>query len=158
MDEPRHLPVPLPGDTPAAGSAPDWKAQLDRLEAKADRNTRLLRICIGLLAGLLAVLCIGFGILFYHGSVAYRSLLQATEQVDTLAGTLLDSLDSMEPGELDRLLQSLPDIAENLSKLDVDALNQVINQMPALMQAVEDLERQTSQITGWFNGLGSLFR
>lgn len=163
MDEPRHLPVPLPGSE-AAGTADtspapaDWKQQLDRLEAKADRNARLLRICIGLLVGLIAVLCIGFGVLFYHGSVAYRSILQATEQVDTLAGTLQDSLDSMEPGELDRLLQSLPDIAEKLSQLDVDALNQVIQQMPALMQAIQDLEAQTSQITSWFSGLGGLFR
>lgn len=156
MDEQRHLPVPLPGDKTAP--LPDWKAQLDRLEATANRNARLLKICIGLLIGLIAVLCVGFGVLFYHGSVAYRSLLQATEQVDTLAGTLQDSLDSMEPGELDRLLQSLPDIAEQLSRLDVDALNQVIQQMPDLMQAVEDLESQTSQITSWFSGLGGLFR
>lgn len=163
MDEPRHLPVPLPGSESAgpadASPAPaDWKQQLDRLETKADRNARLLRICIGLLIGLIAALCIGFGVLFYHGSVAYRSILQATEQVDTLAGTLQDSLDSMEPGELDRLLQSLPDIAEKLSQLDVDALNQVIQQMPALMQAIQDLEAQTSQITSWFSGLGGLFR
>lgn len=154
MEEPRHL----PGDTAGDKAAPDWKAQLDRLEAKTDRNNRLLKICIGLLIGLISVLCVGFGVLFYHGSVVYRSLLQATEQVDTLAGTLQDSLDSMEPGELDRLLQSLPDIAEKLSQLDVDALNQVISEMPDLMQAVEDLESQTSQITGWFSSLGGLFR
>ena len=163
MDEPRHLPVSLPGSEPAGTAdtfpAPaDWKQQLDRLEAKTDRNARLLRICIGLLIGLIAVLCIGLGVLFYHGSVAYRSILQATEQVDTLAGTLQDSLDSMEPGELDRLLQSLPDIADKLSQLDVDALNQVIQQMPALMQAIQDLETQTSQITSWFSGLGGIFR
>lgn len=163
MDEPRHLPVPLPGSESAgtADTSPataDWKQQLDRLEAKTDRNARLLRICIGLLIGLIAVLCIGLGALLYHGSVAYRSILQATEQVDTLAGTLQDSLDSMEPGELDRLLQSLPDIADKLSQLDVDALNRVIQQMPALMQAIRDLETQTSQITNWFSGLGGLFR
>lgn len=162
MDEPRHLPVPLPGSESAGtadtSSAADWKQQLDRLEAKTDRNARLLRVCIGLLIGLIVVLCIGLGVLFYHGSVAYRSVLQATEQVDTLAGTLQDSLDSMEPGELDRLLQSLPDIADKLSQLDVDALNEVIQQMPALMQAIQDLETQTSQITSWFSGLGGLFR
>lgn len=162
MDEPRHLPVPLPGSESAGTAdtspAADWKQQLDRLEAKTDRNARLLRVCIGLLIGLIVVLCIGLGVLFYHGSVAYRSVLQATEQVDTLAGTLQDSLDSMEPGELDRLLQSLPDIADRLSQLDVDALNQVIQQMPALMQAIQDLETQTSQITSWFSGLGGLFR
>lgn len=162
MDEPRHLPVPLPGSESAgtADTSPavDWKQQLDRLEAKTDRNARLLRVCIVLLIGLIAVLCIGLGVLFYHGSVAYRSVLQATEQVDTLAGTLQDSLDSMEPGELDRLLQSLPDIADKLSQLDVDALNEVIQQMPALMQAIQDLETQTSQITSWFSGLGGLFR
>ena len=150
MEDPRHQPdAPVPADTS------HWKAQLDRLEAKTDRNGRLLRLCAGLLVLLAAILCIGFGILFYHGGIAYRSLLQATEQVDTLAGTLQESLDSMDPGELDRLLQSLPDIGENLSKLDVDALNQVIQQMPDLMQAVEKLQEQTSQITGWF---GSLFR
>ena len=154
MEEPRHF----PGDNTDEKTAPDRQDQLDRLEAKIDRGNRLLRLCIGLLAGLIAVLCIGFGVLFYHGSVAYRSLLQATEQVDTLAGTLQESLDSMEPGELDRLLQSLPDIAEKLSQLDVDALNQVISEMPGLMQAVEDLEAQTSQITSWFSGLGGLFR
>ena len=157
MDEPRHLPVPLPEEK-AAASPDDWKARLDRLEAKTDRNARLLKACIGLLIGLIAVLCVGFGVLFHHGGIAYRSLLQATEQVDTLAGTIQDSLDSMEPGELDRLLQSLPDIAQKLSQLDVDALNQVIAQMPDMMQTMEDLERQTSQITGWFSGLGGLFR
>lgn len=158
MEDPRHLPVPLPGSTSAGESAPDWKQQLDRLEAKADRNGRLLRMSVGLLIALLAVLCIGFGVLFYHGSIAYRSLLQACEQVDTLAGTIQESLDSMEPGELDRLLQALPDIAERLSRLDVDALNRVIDQMPALMQSVQDLESQISQITGWFSGFGGLFR
>lgn len=158
MEEPRQQPVSPPDAGTGDNTAPDWKVRLDRLEAKTDRNNRLLKICISLLIGLIAVLCVGFGVLFYHGSAAYRSLLQATEQVDTLAGTLQDSLDSMEPGELDRLLQSLPDIAEKLSQLDVDALNQVISEMPDLMQAVEDLERQTSQITGWFSSLGGLFR
>lgn len=156
MESPRNLPVPLTGGN--AAEAPEWKQQLDRLEVKADRNGRLLRICIGLLIALIAVLCIGFGVLFYHGGIAYRSLLQACEQVDTLAGTIQQSLDSMEPGELDRLLQSLPEIADRLADLDVDALNEVIRQMPALMQSLQELQQGVDQITGWFSGFGSLFR
>lgn len=155
MENPRNLPVPLPGD---AADVPEWKQQLDRLEAKADRNGRLLRICIGLLIALIAVLGIGFGVLFYYGGTAYQSLLQACEQVDTLAGTIQQSLDSMEPGELDRLLQSLPEIADRLSSLDVDALNEVIRQMPALMQSLQELQQEVSQISGFFSGFGGLFR
>lgn len=156
MENSRNLPVPLTGSETA--DAPDWKQQLDRLEAKADRNGRLLRICIGLLVALIAVLAIGFGVLFYHGGIAYQSLLQACDQVDTLAGTIQQSLDSMEPGELDRLLQSLPEIADRLADLDVDALNEVIRQMPALMQSLQELQQEVSQITGFFNGFGGLFR
>lgn len=156
MENSRNLPVPLTGSETA--DAPDWKQQLDRLEAKADRNGRLLRICIGLMVALIAVLAIGFGVLFYHGSIAYQSLLQACDQVDTLAGTIQQSLDSMEPGELDRLLQSLPEIADRLADLDVDALNEVIRQMPALMQLLQELQQEVSQITGFFNGFGGLFR
>lgn len=156
MENPRNLPVPLSGSD--ADDAPQWKQQLDRLEAKAERNGRLLRICIGLLIALITVLCIGFGVLFYHGGIAYHSLLQACEQVDTLAGTIQQSLDSMEPGELDRLLQSLPEIADRLADLDVDALNEVIRQMPALMQSLQDLQQGVDQITGWFSGFGNLFR
>lgn len=156
MENSRHLPVPLPDGS--AAEAPEWKQQLDRLEAKADRNGRLLRICIGLLIALIAVLVIGFGVLFYYGGTAYQSLLQACDQVDTLAGTIQQSLDSMEPGELDRLLHSLPEIADQLANLDVEALNEVIRQMPALMQSLQELQQEVSQISGFFSGFGSLFR
>lgn len=156
MENPRNLPVPLTDSE--ANDTPDWKQQLDRLEAKADRNGQLLRICIGLLIALIAVLGIGFGVLFYYGGTAYQSLLQACEQVDTLAGTIQQSLDSMEPGELDRLLQSLPELADRLADLDVDALNEVIRQMPALMQSLQELQQEVSQITGFFSGFGGLFR
>lgn len=154
MENPRNLPVPMSG----AAEVPEWKQQLDRLEAKADRNGRLLRVCIGLLITLIAVLGIGFGVLFYYGGTAYQSLLQACDQVDTLAGTIQQSLDSMEPGELDRLLQSLPEIADRLANLDVDALNEVIRQMPALMQSLQELQQEVSRISGFFSGFGGLFR
>ena len=157
MENARNLPIPLPGTAPDT-EAPEWKRQLDRLEEKADRNARLLHICIGLLAGLLAVLCIGFGVLFYHGSTAYRSLLRACTQVEELAGTVQDSLAALDTDELNRLLQSLPEIADRLNALDVEALNDAIRQVPELLTSVQELERQTGQITGWFNGLGGLFR
>ena len=39
-------------------------------------------------------------------------------------------------------MQTLPDIADKLSQLDVDALNDVMAKLPATMDAVAQLQQQ----------------
>ena len=51
----------------------------------------------------------------------------------------------------------LPEITEQLKKIDVDALNKVLTELPALMNTVSSLQSQVESITNWFNGLGSVF-
>ena len=53
--------------------------------------------------------------------------------MNELAATLQASLDSVDPEALDSMMQDLPQITEQLKRIDVDALNTVLDKLPALM-------------------------
>ena len=42
-------------------------------------------------------------------------------------------------------------------KVDVDALNKVLTELPALMDTVNSLQTQVQSISNWFSSLGSVF-
>ena len=54
-------------------------------------------------------------------------------------------------------MQNLPEISEQLKKIDVDALNSALTELPALMDTVNNLQAQVQSISSWFSSLGSVF-
>ena len=56
------------------------------------------------------------------------------------------------------MMQDLPEITEQLKRIDVDALNQVLDGLPTLMDSVNKLQAQVESIAGLFGNLGSVFR
>ena len=48
-------------------------------------------------------------------------------------------------------------ITAQLKKIDVDALNKVLTELPALMDTVNSLQTQVQNISNWFSSLGSVF-
>ena len=44
-----------------------------------------------------------------------------------------------------------------MKKVDVDALNKVLTELPALMDTVNSLQTQVQNISNWFSSLGSVF-
>ena len=59
--------------------------------------------------------------------------------------------------QLDSMMQDLPEITAQLKKVDVDALNKVLTELPALMDTVNSLQTQVQNISNWFSSLGSVF-
>ena len=55
------------------------------------------------------------------------------------------------------MMQDLPEITDQLKKIDVDALNNVLTQLPALMDTVNSLQSQVQSIVNLFSGLSSVF-
>ena len=55
------------------------------------------------------------------------------------------------------VMQDLPEITAQLKKVDVDALNKVLTELPALMDTVNSLQTQVQNISNWFSSLGSVF-
>ena len=55
------------------------------------------------------------------------------------------------------MMQDLPEITDQLKKIDVDALNNTLTQLPALMDTVNSLQSQVQSIVNLFSGLSSVF-
>ena len=90
-------------------------------------------------------------------NAAYAEVLDACTQVDALAETLQSSLGTLDPAELDDMMQKLPGIVDQLQKLDVEALNKVLAGLPGLMENVDTLQKQADSIAGVFNSIGAIF-
>ena len=58
---------------------------------------------------------------------------------------------------LDSMMQTLPDIADKLSQIDVDALNDVMAKLPATMDAVAQLQQQLNSVASFLGNVGSIF-
>lgn len=142
----------------------DLKHQLDRVEAQLelqDRQNRTLlrnqRVRFILNAVVLALVCVLAVALFAMTQSAYREIMTASAQVNEIAATLQNSLNTLDSEELDQMVQTLPDIMDRLSSIDVDALNEVLNELPGVLDSVQQLQTDMDQLRSWFSGLGSLF-
>ena len=137
--------------------AADLKAQLELQDQQnrgiiANQHKRMI-LSVVLVAVILVVLAF-FG---WRINVAYNNVMAACDRVNALADTVQTSLDTLDQSQLDDMMQDLPEITEQLKKIDVDALNKVLTELPALMNTVSSLQSQVESITNWFNGLGSVF-
>ena len=142
----------------------DLKHQLDRLEAQLalqDRQNRTLlrnqrlRMAVG--GAVLVLVCVLAVVLFFYTRQAYEQVLQASAQVNELASTLQNSLNTLDTAQLDQMMQAMPEIVDQLSKIDVDALNEVLNELPGVLDSVQKMQQDMDQLRSWFTGLGSLF-
>lgn len=145
--------------------AADLKAQLNRIEAQLElqdqQNRRIMRnqrLRMMLSVAMTAVLLIALGVFFYYARIAYGQVMQSTAQVNELAVTLQNSLSTVDPEALDSMMQDLPEITEQLKRIDVDALNHVLDGLPPLMDSVSQLQQQVASIGNLFGGLGSVLR
>ena len=144
--------------------AADLKAQLNRIEAQLElqdqqnrhimRNQRL-RMMPSI--ALTLVLLVALSIFAYYAHDAYVQVMDSTTQMNTLVQTVQNSLDTLDPEELDSMMQDLPEITEQLKKIDVDALNKVLTELPDLMDTVNSLQTQVQNISNWFSSIGSVF-
>lgn len=137
--------------------AADLKAQLELQDQQnrgiiANQHKRMI-LSVVLVAVILVVLAF-FG---WRINVAYNNVMAACDRVNALADTVQTSLDTLDQSQLNDMMQDLPEITEQLKKIDVDALNKVLTELPALMNTVSSLQSQVESITNWFNGLGSVF-
>ena len=145
--------------------AADLKAQLNRIEAQLElqdqQNRHIMRnqrLRMMLSIALTLVLLVALSIFAYYAHDAYVQVMDSTTQMNTLVQTVQNSLDTLDPEELDSMMQDLPEITEQLKRIDVDALNQVLDGLPTLMESGNKLQSQVESIAGTFSGLGSLFR
>ena len=106
---------------------------------------------------LVAVILVVLAFFGWRINVAYNNVMAACDRVNALADTVQTSLDTLDQSQLDDMMQDLPEITEQLKKIDVDALNKVLTELPDLMNTVSSLQSQVESITNWFNGLGSVF-
>ena len=144
--------------------AADLKAQLNRIEAQlelqdqqnrgiiANQHKRMI-LSIVLVVVILAALAF-FG---WRMNSAYHNVMVACSRVNDLADTVNASLATIDKDELDAMMQNLPEISEQLKKIDVDALNSALTELPALMDTVNSLQAQVQSISSWFSSLGSVF-
>ena len=109
--------------------AADLKAQLNRLEAQLElqdqQNRRIMRnqrLRMMMSVAITLVLLVALGAFWYYSHTAYTQVMDATSHVNELAATLQASLDSVDPEALDSMMQDLPQITEQLKRIDVDAL------------------------------------
>lgn len=145
--------------------AADLKAQLNRIEAQLELQDRQNRhimknqhLRMMLSVAITVVLLISLGVFWYYSHIAYTQVMESTAQVNELAETLQNSLNTIDPDELDDMMQDLPEITEQLKRIDVDALNQVLDGLPVLMDNFNKLQAQAETIAGMFGNLGTLFR
>ena len=144
--------------------AADLKAQLNRIEAQLElqdaqnrsimKNQRL-RMLLSIV--ITVVLLVVLGLFWNHMDQAYKEVMTACTQVNELADTLQSSLDTLDPDELNNMMQDLPAITEQLKQLDVDSLNTVLQGLPTLMDNVNKLQQQVETITNTFSGISALF-
>lgn len=140
----------------------DLKLQLDRIEAQLqlqDQQNRALlkgqRVRLWMTVGIAVVLCAAVVFLWVRVNQAYADILETSAQVNALAGRLQESLATLDNEELTAMMEDLPVITEKLSALDVDALNEVLTRMPALMDAVTELQEKVAGLQGVLDGLKS---
>ena len=140
--------------------AADLKAQLNRIEAQLelqDRQNRNImrnqRLRMLLTVVVTLVLLIALGVFWYYASDAYTQVMQSTTHLNQLAETLQKSLGTVDPEALDSMMQDLPEITEQLKRIDIDALNRVLDGLPVVMDSINSLQ---SQMQGSADTLGSL--
>ena len=144
--------------------AADLKAQLNRIEAQLElqdaqnrsimKNQRL-RMLLSIV--ITVVLLVVLGLFWNRMDSAYNKVMAACTQVNELADTLQTSLDTLDPDELNSMMQDLPAITEQLKQLDVNSLNTVLQGLPTLMDNVNKLQQQVESITNTFSGISALF-
>ena len=144
--------------------AADLKAQLNRIEAQLElqdaqnrsimKNQRL-RMLLSIV--ITVVLLVVLGLFWNRMDSAYNEVMAACAQVNELADTLQTSLDTLDPDELNSMMQDLPAITEQLKQLDVNSLNTVLQGLPTLMDNVNKLQQQVESITSTFSGISALF-
>ena len=144
--------------------AADLKAQLNRIEAQLELQDQQNR---GIIANqrkrmvLSVVLCViilaALAFFSWRMNEAYVNVMDACNRVNDLADTVQTSLDTLDQAQLDSMMQDLPEITAQLKEVDVDALNKVLTELPALMDTVNSLQTQVQNISNWFSSLGSVF-
>lgn len=144
--------------------AADLKAQLNRIEAQLELQDRQNRGIIAnqrkrmiLSVVLVAVILAALAFFGWRMNIAYNNVMDACSRVNDLADTVNTSLATLDQSELDAMMQDLPEITDQLKKIDVDALNNVLTQLPALMDTVNSLQSQVQSIVNLFSGLSSVF-
>lgn len=144
--------------------AADLKAQLNRIEAQLELQDRQNRGIIAnqrkrmiLSVVLVAVILAALAFFGWRMNIAYNNVMDACSRVNDLADTVNTSLATLDQSELDAMMQDLPEITDQLKKIDVDALNNALTQLPALMDTVNSLQSQVQSIVNLFSGLSSVF-
>ena len=144
--------------------AADLKAQLNRIEAKLELQDRQNRGIIAnqrkrmiLSVVLVVVILAALAFFGWRMNIAYNNVMDACSRVNDLADTVNTSLATLDQSELDAMMQDLPEITDQLKKIDVDALNNALTQLPALMDTVNSLQSQVQSIVNLFSGLSSVF-
>ncbi|WP_294827436.1 hypothetical protein [uncultured Gemmiger sp.] len=144
--------------------AADLKAQLNRIEAQLELQDRQNRGIIAnqrkrmiLSVVLVVVILAALAFFGWRMNIAYNNVMDACSHVNDLADTVNTSLATLDQSELDAMMQDLPEITDQLKKIDVDALNNALTQLPALMDTVNSLQSQVQSIVNLFSGLSSVF-
>lgn len=144
--------------------AADLKAQLNRIEAQLELQDRQNRGIIAnqrkrmiLSVVLVVVILAALAFFGWRMNIAYNNVMDACSRVNDLADTVNASLATLDQSELDAMMQDLPEITDQLKKIDVDALNNALTQLPALMDTVNSLQSQVQSIVNLFSGLSSVF-
>ena len=144
--------------------AADLKAQLNRIEAQLELQDQQNRGIIAnqrkrmiLSVVLVVVILAALAFFGWRMNIAYNNVMDACSRVNDLADTVNTSLATLDQSELDAMMQDLPEITDQLKKIDVDALNNVLTQLPALMDTVNSLQSQVQSIVNLFSGLSSVF-
>lgn len=144
--------------------AADLKAQLNRIEAQLELQDRQNRGIIAnqrkrmiLSVVLVVVILAALAFFGWRMNIAYNNVMDACSRVNDLADTVNTSLATLDQSELDAMMQDLPEITDQLRKIDVDALNNALTQLPALMDTVNSLQSQVQSIVNLFSGLSSVF-
>ena len=134
--------------------AADLKSQLNRIEAQLELQDQQNRGIIAnqrkrmvLSVVLCAIILAALAFFSWRMNEAYVNVMDACNRVNDLADTV----------QLDSMMQDLPEITAQLKKVDVDALNKVLTELPALMDTVNSLQTQVQNISNWFSSLGSVF-
>lgn len=144
--------------------AADLKAQLNRIEAQLELQDRQNRGIIAnqrkrmiLSVVLVVVILAALAFFGWRMNIAYNNVMDACNRVNDLADTVNTSLATLDQSELDAMMQDLPEITDQLKRIDVDALNNALTQLPALMDTVNSLQSQVQSIVNLFSGLSSVF-
>ena len=144
--------------------AADLKAQLNRIEAQLELQDRQNRGIIAnqrkrmiLSVVLVVVILAALAFFGWRMNIAYNNVMDACSRVNDLADTVNTSLATLDQSELDAMMQDLPEITDQLKKIDVDALNNALTQLSALMDTVNNLQSQVQSIVNLFSGLSSVF-